>query len=213
MKKSKIRMLLSFVGGILLVAVGVVFLLDNFKIIKLDWEMLVGPMFGIGGLVFLAVFILNKKDWWALIPGFVLIGIGIIIFMSQNMESLAESWGGAVFLGLLGLAFLLVYLSHLNNWWAIIPGGVLLTLTGVTLLPDDGILAGGIFFLGMAATFGLVWILPKPAGKLHWALYPAGILAFIGVLVILGATNLINFVWPVALLAGGGYILYRALRK
>jgi len=213
MKKSKTRVLLSIVGGLLLVAAGVIFLLDNIGIITLDWEMLIGPLFGIGGLVFLIVFIMDKKDWWALIPGFVLIGIGIIIFMSQNMESMAELWGGAVFLGLLGLAFLLVYLSHRNNWWAIIPGGVLLTMAGVTLLPDEGVLAGGVFFLGMAATFGLVWILPKPAGKLNWALYPAGILALIGILVILGATNLIDFVWPVALLIGGGYILYRALRK
>lgn len=213
MEKSKIRILLSVVGGLLLVAAGVIFLLDNLEIIKLDWEVLIGPMFGVGGLVFLIVFIMDKKNWWALIPGFVLIGIGIIIFMSQNMESTAELWSGAVFLGLLGCAFVLVYLSHRDNWWAIIPGGVLLTLAGVTLLPDEGILAGGVFFLGMAATFGLVWVLPKPAGRLNWALYPAGILAFIGVLVILGATNLINFVWPVALLIGGGFILYRALRK
>ncbi len=213
MNKSKSRVLLSVVGGLLLVAAGVVFLLDNLKLIALDWEMLVGPMFAIGGLVFLIVFIMDKKNWWALIPGFVLIGIGIIIFMDQSMESMGELWSGAVFLGLLGLAFVLVYLSDRRHWWAIIPGGVLLTLAGVTLISNEGVLAGGVFFLGMAATFGLLWILPKPAGRLNWALYPAGILVVIGLLVILGATNLINFVWPVALLVGGGFILYRAITK
>ncbi len=211
MKKS--RLLFSIIGGIILIAAGVIFLLDNIGLISLDWEMLIGPMFGLGGLIFLLVFILNTDDWWALIPGFVLIGIGIIIFMGQNMESMAELWSGAVFLGLLGLAFLLIYITHRTNWWAIIPGGVLLTLAGVTLIPDGGVLSGGVFFLGMAATFGLVWLLPKPAGRLNWALYPAGILALIGLLVVLGATNLINYVWPLALLIGGGYILYRALRK
>jgi hypothetical protein len=213
MKGSQSRLLLSIIGGLILIAAGVVFLLDNLGMIMLDWELLIGPMFALGGLIFLMVFIFNTENWWALIPGFVLIGIGIIIFMGKNMESLAELWSGAVFLGLLGLAFLLVYLSHRTHWWAIIPGGVLLTLAGVTLIPDNGVLSGGVFFLGMAATFGLVWLLPKPAGRLNWALYPAGILTLIGLLVVLGATNLINYVWPLALLIGGGFILYRALRK
>ncbi len=213
MKGSQSRLLLSIIGGLILIAAGVVFLLDNLGMIMLDWELLIGPMFALGGLIFLMVFIFNTENWWALIPGFVLIGIGIIIFMRKNMESLAELWSGAVFLGLLGLAFLLVYLSHRTHWWAIIPGGVLLTLAGVTLIPDNGVLSGGVFFLGMAATFGLVWLLPKPAGRLNWALYPAGILTLIGLLVVLGATNLINYVWPLALLIGGGFILYRALRK
>lgn len=211
MKKS--RLLFSIVGGIILIAAGVIFLLDNIGLITLDWEMLIGPMFTLGGLVFLLMFIFNTSDWWALIPGFTLIGIGIIIFMGQNMESMAELWSGAVFLGLLGLAFLLIYITHRTNWWAIIPGGVLLTLAGVTLIPDESVLSGGVFFLGMAATFGLVWLLPKPEGRLNWALYPAGILALIGLLVVLGATNLIHYVWPLALLIGGGFILYRALLK
>jgi len=83
----------------------------------------------------------------------------------------------------------------------------------VSLLPDYGVLSGGLFFLGMALTFGLVYILPKPAGKLTWALYPAGILLIIGALVTLGATNLINYVWPLALLGAGGYVIFRSLRK
>ncbi|MDY6866415.1 MAG: hypothetical protein SVT56_00685 [Chloroflexota bacterium] len=141
MKKS--RLLFSIVGGIILIAAGVIFLLDNIGLITLDWEMLIGPMFTLGGLVFLLMFIFNTSDWWALIPGFTLIGIGIIIFMGQNMESMAELWSGAVFLGLLGLAFLLIYITHRTNWWAIIPGGVLLTLAGVTLIPDESVLSGG----------------------------------------------------------------------
>lgn len=211
MKNSKTRILMPIVGGILLVAAGVIFLLNNLNIITLDWEMLIGPMFAVGGLIFLLVFIFNTDEWWALIPGFVLIGIGIIIFMGQN--KLADLWTGAVFLAMIGLPFFLVYAFHPAHWWAIIPGGVMVTLAVVSLLPENGVLSGGIFFLGLALTFGLVYILPKPAGKLKWALYPAGILLFIGVLVTLGATNLINYVWPLALLGGGGYVIYRALKK
>lgn len=209
MKKSKF--LFSIIGGLLLIVVGVVFLLDNLELISVDWEMLIGPMFGIGGLVFLLVFILNTDDWWALIPGFALLAIGIIIFMGQ--QKFMDNWTGAVFLGCLSLAFLLVYVFHHNQWWALIPGGVLLTLSGVTMLSDGGVLAGGVFFLGLALTFFLVYISPKPAGKLTWALYPAAALLVVGILVTLGATNLINYVWPLALLAGGGYLIFRATKK
>lgn len=213
MKKSNRRILLSIIGGILLIAAGVIFLLDNLGMIYLNWEIVIGPIFALGGLVFLVVFILNTDNWWALIPGFVLIAIGVIIFMDQNMETAADLWSGAIFLGLLGLSFFLIYLFHTDNWWAIIPGGVLLTLAGVTLVPDDGLIGGVIFFIGLAITFGLVYILPKPSGRLQWALYPAGILLLIGVLVYLGAENLIDYVWPVALLIVGSYVVYRALKK
>jgi hypothetical protein len=211
MKKSNARLLFSVVGGLLLIAAGVVFLLDNLELITLDWEMLIGPLFGVGGLVFLLVFILNTEDWWALIPGFALLGIGVIIFMGQ--QEFMENWTGAVFLGFLSIAFFLVYFFHHSHWWALIPGGVLLTLSGVTLLPEDGVLAGGVFFLGMALTFVMVYIAPKPSGKLKWALYPAAALLVIGLLATLGATNLINYVWPLGLLAGGGYLIYRAVKK
>ena len=213
MKKSKNKLLLPIIGGILLIAAGVIFLLNNLGLIEVDWEMIIGPIFALGGVIFLLVFVLNTEDWWALIPGFVLIAIGVIIFMDQNFETAADLWSGAVFLGLLGLSFWLIYIFHRDFWWPIIPGGVLLTLAGVTLLPDEGLLAGVVFFIGMAITFGLVYILPKPSGRLKWALYPAGILLAIGALVYLGAENLIDYIWPVALLIAGGYVVYRALKK
>jgi peptidoglycan/LPS O-acetylase OafA/YrhL len=95
----------------------------------------------------------------------------------------------------------------------VIPGGVLLTLAGVFLLPEDDRFVGVLFFLGLALTFGLVYLLPKPAGRLTWALYPAGVLVLVAILILLGATNLTNFILPLALLILGGRVLYRALVK
>ncbi len=213
MKHMRTRNLLPIVGGILLILAGGIFLLDNFGVIVLDWQMLIGPLFGLGGIAFLMVFVFDTDEWWALIPGFVLIGIGTNIFMSRYMATVAARWGGSVFLGFLALSFIVIYVSHRDHWWAIIPGGVLLTMAGTNLVSDNSLLQGGFFFLGMALTFGLVYILPKPAGRLTWALYPAGILFIIGVLVTLGATDFIDFVWPVALLIAGGFVIYRALRK
>ena len=213
MKKNRSRVTLSIGGGILLIATGIIFLLDNLGLITLDWELLIGPLFALGGLVFLAIFILNNDNWWALIPGLALIALGTIIFMDKAIAGGVGPWGGAIFLGLLGLAFWLIYLSHQDYWWPVIPGGVLLTLAGVSLLPADDELVGVVFFLGLALTFGLVYILPKPAGRLTWALYPAGVLALVAILILLGATNLTNFILPLALLILGGLVLYRALVK
>jgi len=213
MKTSKKSFWLSVISGVLLVAAGVIFLLVNLNLITLDWEMLIGPLFGLGGLVFLIVFMLNTDDWWALIPAFVLFGIGISIFIDLTMGSVAEQWIGTGFLGLLGLGFLLIYIFHSEQWWAVIPGGILLTLAGVNLVSDNDLLSGGLFFLGMALTFGLIYILPKPSGKSKWALYPAAILLFIGVLITLGAVNVMNYVLPLVLLIFGGYIIYRSLKK
>lgn len=213
MKKIRLSILLPIIGGILLIAAGVIFLLNNLGLIALDWEMLIGPLFAVGGLVFLIVFMMNTKDWWALIPGFVLVALGIIIFMNANLAGDVDRFSGAIFLGLLGLAFLLIYVTHTDNWWAVIPGGVLVTLAGVSLIQGDGRFVGAVFFLGMALTFGIVYILPKPTGRTTWALYPAGILALVGILVLLGATNLTQYILPLALLIIGGIVLYRALIK
>jgi hypothetical protein len=196
---------------LLLILTGVIFLLDNLNIISLNWEVLVGPLFALGGLVFLVVFIMDTDNWWALIPGMALIGLGMTIFMDQG--SFSGAWSGAVFLGMLALSFWLVYAFHPSNWWAVIPGGVLMTLAAVSVIPGDGNLSGGVFFLGMALTFGLLYLLPNPIGKVKWALIPAGILAIFGVLILLGSTGLINYVWPVALLLAGGVVLVRAILK
>ena len=213
MKKSKRRLLFSVLGGILMVVAGVILLLSNLALITIDWELIIGPLFAIGGLAFLLVFITNTDEWWALIPGFVLIGIGITTFMGQWMAGIENRFGGMIFLGFVGLPFILIYITHRENWWAIIPGGVLLTLAGVTLVDGNTALGGGLFFLGLAATFGLVYILPKPGGKQKWALYPAGILFLLAVLVSLGAADFMSYVGPLVLLIIGGFVLFRALKK
>lgn len=214
MKKSNRGILLSLVSGIILLAAGVTILFSNLGMITLNWQMVVGPAFAIGGLVFLLVFITNTEEWWALIPGFVLIGLGINTFMGKWLDSYDGRLGSAVFLAFVGIPFLLIYIFNNQHWWAIIPGGVLLTIGAINLVPPgNAALEGGLFFLGLAVTFGLVYILPKPSGKLKWALYPAGILLLIGFIVTLGASDWLGLVGPLVLLIAGGYVIYRALRK
>jgi hypothetical protein len=117
-----------------------------------------------------------------------------------------------MFLGMIGLSFFIIFITGRHErWWAIIPGGVLLTLASVTLVSDqfgDGMAAGGIFFLGLAVTFLVVYLVMR----MKWALWPAGALGLMGSFLMLGAGNLASFVFPALLIIVGGFLVFRATR-
>jgi hypothetical protein len=70
-----------------------------------------------------------------------------------------------------------------------------------------------LFFFGLAATFGLVSLVPTPAGSTQWARIPAGILAVVGVLVTVSGATGGNLVAPLALMLIGGLLVLRAIRR
>ncbi len=198
------------VGGILLIAAGALFLLQNFGILAVGayfWPLL----FGAGGAVFLYVFLTNRANWWAVIPGFVLLSLAALIALDQFAPQVGETWGGALFLCGIGAAFWVVYFTKREQWWAVIPGGVLLTIGLVTGLSSvlEGVEMGGVFFLGLGLTFGLLSLLPTPEGRMKWALIPAGVLLAMGLIITAAATAVFNYLWPVALILAGLAMLLR----
>ncbi len=89
-----------------------------------------------------------------------MLGVGIIPFLPDEYTYL----GGSIMLGAVGLSFFMIYIFHHEHWWAIIPGGVLMTLAfsaylafqiGNTLagIKVDEIVLGSAFFLGLSLTF------------------------------------------------------------
>jgi hypothetical protein len=66
---------------------------------------------------------------------------------------------------------------------------------------------GGLFFVGLAAVFGLIYLLNLRDPQMFWAVYPAGVLLAIGVGVMAFGQNW----WPVVLIALGVLLLARAL--
>ncbi|HPO57400.1 MAG TPA: hypothetical protein PLV53_01010 [Anaerolineaceae bacterium] len=203
------------IAGIILILMGLLSLLYvmNFdNVAEFGW----GMLFGAGAVAFLAVFLsAPRPNWWAVIPGFALLGIAFMLVLEAlNLDALGELIGGSVFLGLLGLAFWIIYLLHRDYWWAIIPGGVLTSLAIVNFL-DELIRfdLGWLFLLGLSATFGLVYLLGRHEGRrMEWPLWPAGILAVIALLSLVEASNLAGFVWPLALILAGLYLIWRSLR-
>src|SRR5204863_8852554 len=135
-------------------------------------------------------------------PGFTLVALGIVVFLPDGVED----FGGLIFLGGIGLSFWAAYItSPRERWWALIPAGVLTTLAGMTFAAErfGEFQTAGFFFLGLSATFLLVALL---AG-MRWAYWPALALAVMGVLGLASLFEIANYVWAVALMAVGGYLL------
>lgn len=201
--------------GALLILMGGLFMLESLGLIALTaiWPLL----FIVGGILFLVAFLLRKENWWAAIPGFTLLGLSTLIGADTFMPGLTDQWGGALFLGSISLGFLALYVRTLGRqWWALIPFGALATLAAIILLEAqlqlrEDVLSG-VLFLGIGLTFGLVYLLPAPQGRQKWAAIPAAILIALGLLGVIALSNLLVFVWPIALILLGVYILLRQPR-
>jgi len=199
-------------GGLLVLA-GVLFLVQNlglFRIGELFWVVLLA----LAAVFFLSVFLQNKANWWALIPGLTLLSVGIIVLINWISPDHGERWSGSIILAGIGLSFALIYLVARQNWWAIIPAGVLFTLAVIAGLEEffPALGTAGLFFLGLGLTFALVALLPNPQGDMRWAWIPGGILLLVGSIFLVAGGNLLVYVWPVILILAGGLFIVRALR-
>jgi hypothetical protein len=200
------------VVGTLLIAGGLIYLLQNLGVIT--WGSAVWAAgFAIAGLVFLGWFLRDRAAWWSIIPGLTLLALGGI--MALDLVSPGNNWTGSLFLGAIGLAFWAIYLRDRGLWWAIIPGGVLLTLAVVAGLDnlDLPIETGGVFFLGLGVTFLLIALAPTSGANLRWAYFPAAALLVMGALIGVGFERAINYLWPAALIIGGLALLVRTMRR
>lgn len=206
------RNLRTIVFSLLLIAAGVLALLSNLKILPIDlnhnYPLLVAG-FGLGGLAFLAVFVTDVRDsWWASIPSLTLLGLALLFLTVNALGGISA----ALFIGMIALSFWLIYLTHHDFWWAIIPGGVLLSvaaLIAIAVGSKDGFAAVSVLFLGMAATFLVVYV----ATRQRWTFWPAGVLAILGTLFLIGAAGIAQYLWPLILVVAGAYLVFRSLPK
>ncbi len=200
--------------GLLLVAVGALLLLQTLDILVFDWALVWALLFAAGGVVFLVAFARSRDQWWALIPGFTMLSLGAMIAVGTILPGAGGGWMGSVFLGGISLGFWAVYLSQRSQWWAVIPAGTLLTLALVAGLSEvlPGLAVGGVFFLGLAATFAVVAAVPTAQGRQSWAVYPAAVLGVIGLIITAAGTQLLPYVLAAALIVGGLLLMLRGVR-
>jgi hypothetical protein len=104
--------------------------LIEFNLLKDAW-MATFVLGGIG-LPFLIVYLLNRKNWWALIPAYTMVVIGLMVGLIDAGILRDTIIPAYVFLSI-AIPFFLVYANDSSQWWPLIPGGIM-GLMGIIFL-------------------------------------------------------------------------------
>lgn len=152
--------------------------------------------------------------------GVVLVLIGVMLLASKWINL------GAFVLILPAVVMLGLGIFNKQAGW-IIPGSIVGSI-GVSALVIENSKAGGlsetnqgaVFMLIFAAGWFLITLLTKFfTEETHlWALIPGGIIATFGGLLLLGQPGLkilelTNYLWPIALVVVGGFIIFKAIKR
>jgi hypothetical protein len=169
------------------------------------------------GLAAIAHHFLSRKPLWPLLLGLLALLAGLLVLVERSYPD--QEAGGIVLLIGLGASFLLLHLRRRETWWPVIPGGIL-TAQGLSLaagraapLEDDALAA--LFLLGLAATFGYLFLYGARRGRLAWARFPAIGLASLALLILLvgeGGSSRVTLLLALAMLGLGLFLLLRAWR-
>jgi hypothetical protein len=199
-----------------LVVVGVLLLLFNLGVLaryEPTAQYVVAGLLAVGGFAALVSYFWRREQWWRLMPGWTLLALAAMVMLSLNHSVPRPYIAATLFVGL-ALAFANLYgVNRAEHWWAIIPGGFMLVLAGVialTVMITRLETLGAILFAGMGVVFGLVYVL---AGKRRhwWALIPAGVLLFFGLLTYSVDNEVQNALlrwWPAALIVLGAIVAF-----
>ncbi len=204
--------------GTILILAGVLLLAQRFGYVGGQWDDAIMTLaFGTATLYFVSLFISERSRWWAAFVAFIFLGLTTSQFIEVFLPNVPGFYVGASVLLLMGLGFLTIYYLDRQMWWALIPGGVMLSLTAVIaveeVFPQVPFESAGFLFIGLGLTFLILFLLPTQGGRLRWAIYPALSLLVFGLFIGLGDENLWNIVWPSLILLLGIYFIFGAFRR
>lgn len=112
------------------------------------------PIFGIAfaGIGFILVYLLDRSNWWALVPGSIFVSLGVIRYLEVISQDTPTN--GIIFLGM-GIAFLLMFLIPTNQGrmnWPLIPAVILFAMGATASLNQNlnifSIVGPGLLILG-----------------------------------------------------------------
>lgn len=156
----------SSIVGLVLIAVGVLLVLGRL------------PIFGaLPSFLKLVLLFALGAYLWAWSKGRMPLAGRIALFAVVGVFAIpnAGRMAGVAALGYPAMAFALIYAADRRRWWPLLPAGVLGSLALVALSQElfPHWNPAPILFLGFAATFTLIYLLPTERGGQRWAIFPA----------------------------------------
>ena len=153
----------------------------GFAVSGYDNPAMASPLF-FGLLIpFGAAYLLDRsKNWWALIPGGVMLFLALVTLLVDNVGG---EWVGSLFLFMIALSFLIVYLSNRTRQWALLVAYILFVLSIAPAMASFGgdvpAYFGSIFLFAVALPFFVVYFREE---KNWWAIIPAGVLTVLALI-------------------------------
>jgi hypothetical protein len=102
-------------------------------------------------LPFVAAFLRDRAQWWALIPAYVLLAVGVMVALI-GQEVLDDLLIPSYVMFAIAIPFFAVYGRNTKQWWALIPGGIM-AIIGLAFLvagaEADYVVPAALILLGL----------------------------------------------------------------
>lgn len=173
--------------GIVLIALGSVFLLNEWGVIQLyGWSNLIWALvFGVAAAFFLTTYLLkNGQEWGWLFPATILAGIALLIGLEGTRLGHVLS-ATPVLLGVAAPFMVAYFRDPESKRWALIPSWVFFVVSAIVLFERylNGNLMGALVLYSIALPFLYVYVTDRSR---QWALIPFIALAVVGTIPLLG---------------------------
>lgn len=204
--------------GTLLILLGVLLLAQAFTGLFVGSEVFGGALLWLGALWFWTLYEKREAFIWLLL-GFLAAFSGLAAF-NGGLGVIADDFFGPLFLWGLGATLALHWFQHRrSSAWLVFGAGTAVTLGFVAfveeILPWYADFSGGLFFLGLAATFWLLHRLFEAETRLAWAKYAAAVSAALAAVVFSeeSYSAVGDYLSGGVLILLGAYLLWYAMRR
>jgi hypothetical protein len=178
----------------------------------LEGDIMGGVVLILVGLPFLAVYLRDREQWWAIIPAYIMLAIALMLLLTE-WNIMGDELVAPFVLTSIALPFLVIYSRDREKWWSLIPAYTMLVIALMVGLIEvgvlDDLLVPAYINLAIALPFFYVYARNRQS---WWALIPGGIMAVIG-LAFLMSEGFVQYVLPAVLITAGVWILVRQFKE
>ena len=166
----------------------------------------------VGGLGTLGIYAADRSEKWLLVTSYVMLAIaGLVALLTLGV--LQDTWVATYVLLAIALPFFIGFLNNRQNWGLLIPAYVLLAVGVMVPLIELGVLedelVASYVMFAIALPFFVVYFRNT---KNWWALIPGGILAAIGLGLMIAAAS-VEYLLAAGLILAGVIVVIRQFTR